>query len=259
MSKSDPVRRFRNAAFEKAAPRLAELAERARTLGRRMLTDVLELGEVLLEARGLIAHGHWLKWLDDLGLSEDMARHFMDVSEMSKSRKLRDFGQQTPLSALYILARKSTSEETRDAVFARCEAGEKVSLAEVQATVMGEVHVKTTYTDHGIVSPAGAVTTGEQRLEREEAASKQKLEDKVASLMSSIHAPMPRGSELVQMKVRWDLVPVHHYIDLMTVNAANRLTGNGPLTAFEQIIRLLPVLTDNEWRELARIIHERGA
>ena len=87
---SDPVARIRNDAFEKAAPKLAELAARARTLGRRMVADVLELGEILLEARSLIGRGHWLKWLDDLGLSEDMARRFMDVSEMSKSRNLRD-------------------------------------------------------------------------------------------------------------------------------------------------------------------------
>lgn len=63
-----------------------------------MVADVLELGEILLEARSLIGRGHWLKWLDDLGLSEDMARRFMDVSEMNKSRNLRDWGQQIPLS-----------------------------------------------------------------------------------------------------------------------------------------------------------------
>src|SRR4029077_7136350 len=33
------------------------------------------------------------------------------------------------------LARPSTSEETRDAVFARCEAGETVSLADVQRVI----------------------------------------------------------------------------------------------------------------------------
>ena len=136
MSSSNPVERIRNDAFEKAAPRLAELAVKARALGKRMLSDVLELGEIFLEARSLIAHGHWLRWLEnELGLSEDMARRFMDVSEMSKFRNLRDLGQQIPLSALYALARPSTSEETRDAVLALCEAGETVSLADVQVTI----------------------------------------------------------------------------------------------------------------------------
>lgn len=108
MSSDDPVTRIRNAALEKAAPRLAELAARARTVGRRMVADVLELGEILQEARSLIGYGHWRKWLEGLGLSEDMASRFMSVSEMAKLRNLRDLGQQIPMSALYALARPST-------------------------------------------------------------------------------------------------------------------------------------------------------
>ena len=89
-----------------------------------MVADVLELGEILLEARSLIGRGHWLKWLDDLGLSEDMARRFMDVSEMSQSRNLRDWGQQIPLSALYnsrdrAHQKKSVTRSSRDARRAR--------------------------------------------------------------------------------------------------------------------------------------------
>ncbi len=42
----------------------------------------------------------------------------------------------------------------------------------------------------------------------------------------------------------------------MTVSAARRLTGNGPLTPFEQVIRLLPVLMDEQWNKLPTIIRD---
>ena len=104
----------------------------------------------------------------------------------------------------------------------------------------------------GDVISLGRPSPIEQRRERESAAIKQKLENKMATVASLLRGddPMPTGSQLVQMKVRFDLIGVHHYIDLMTESAARRLTGNGPLTPFEQIIRLLPVLTDEERNRL---------
>jgi hypothetical protein len=151
----NPVTRIRAEAFEKAAPRLAELADRARTLGKRMLSDVLELGDILAEGRSLIAHGHWLEWLKGLGLSEDMARRFIDVWELSKSRNLRGLESQIPLSAIYILARPGTPEESRAAVFARLDAGEKLSLSAVTREV-APVSVRIVSRTERIATPAAA-------------------------------------------------------------------------------------------------------
>lgn len=105
MSKSDPV--------YPASPELAEHAEAIRRLGKRILSDVVEIGERLTKARALIAHGTWLRWLEgELRWSDETARRFTDVYEMSKNHNLWDL--RIPVSALYALAR--ASEEIRDAV-----------------------------------------------------------------------------------------------------------------------------------------------
>ncbi len=79
MTTSDPVKRVRNDAFEKAAPELAQHAEAIRALGRRALSDVVEIGERLAKAKQLIGHGHWLAWLKaEFGWTDETARRFMD-------------------------------------------------------------------------------------------------------------------------------------------------------------------------------------
>jgi hypothetical protein len=208
---SNPVTRIRNTAFAKAKPRLDELAAEVRKLGKRMLDDVLRTGEILLEARSLIGHGHWLKRLAELGLSDDMAGRFMDVSEMSKSRNLRDSGLQLPISAFYILAQPSTPEEARDAVFARSEASDSPSLADV----------------------------------KREIALKKKLE----------RGPLPTP-KWAYMQIRADLASVHYAIDNMT--RPERLIEGGPLTAFESVLKLLPLFSDDEWTKLETIVRERS-
>ena len=166
MTTSDPVKRVRNDAFEKAAPELAQHAEAIRALGRRALSDVVEIGERLAKAKQLIGHGHWLAWLKaEFGWTDETARRFMDVFELGKSRNL--WNLDLPISALYLLAKRSTSEETRNAIFARCEAGERVSLAAVRERIAEDkpeariVRVPVEYTTHNIVVPPGAVVTEE--------------------------------------------------------------------------------------------------
>ena len=79
MSKSDPV--------YPASPELAEHAEAIRRLGKRILSDVVEIGERLTKARALIAHGTWLRWLEgELRWSDETARRFIKRTFM-KCRK----------------------------------------------------------------------------------------------------------------------------------------------------------------------------
>ncbi len=131
---NDPVARIRNEALEKAAPELAEHAEAIRKLGKRVLSDVIEIGERLSKARPLIAHGHWLRWLEDeFGWSDETARRFMSVFEMNKIHKLWD--SELPISALYQLAAPQTSPEVRDDIIERSKKGERLSLADVKETI----------------------------------------------------------------------------------------------------------------------------
>jgi hypothetical protein len=163
MSSCNPVTRLRANVLKEAAPRLAELADKAKTLGRRLLDDVIELGAVLAEARSISGHGNWLKWLEDLGLSADTAQRFMDVSEFSKSRNLRKLELLIPLSAIYILARQSTPEGARDAVFTRLDAGEKVSVTDVRRAVT----VRVTHRTDRIVVPYRVTNDAPEAGERE--------------------------------------------------------------------------------------------
>ena len=132
MSSDDPVARIRDAALEKAAPELIEHAEAIRRLGKRILGDVIEIGERLAKARRLVGPGHWLAWLKtEFGWSDETARRFMDVYETSRSHNLWDL--QVPVSALYDLAR--APKEIRDDVIAQCSDGERRMLADVRRVI----------------------------------------------------------------------------------------------------------------------------
>jgi hypothetical protein len=55
-------------------PIVAEHAEAIRSLGRRVVADVIEIGRRLTECKKLLGHGNWLPWLDrEFGWSEDTA------------------------------------------------------------------------------------------------------------------------------------------------------------------------------------------
>ena len=43
---------------------LAKHAEAIRLLGKRVVGDVIEIGERLTECKRVAGHGHWLPWLD---------------------------------------------------------------------------------------------------------------------------------------------------------------------------------------------------
>jgi Protein of unknown function (DUF3102) len=113
---------------------LAEHAAVIRALGKRVIQDIVEIGNRLTEAKTIAGHGNWLPWLEtEFGWKDDTALHFMQVSELAKSRNLRDFN--VPISGLYLLAAPSTPEEARTEVIERAEKGERLSLAEVQRLI----------------------------------------------------------------------------------------------------------------------------
>ena len=168
MSKSNPVDRIRADAFEKARPELAEHAEAIRALGKRVLSDVLEIGERLVKARALIAHGDWLRWIEDeFGWSDQTARNFMNVADLAKCQTVLNLD--LPLGALYLLARPSTPEEVRAEIIERSNGGEIVTAAEVRERIAASfrtvdtppvrmVTVQTVYETHEIRSPVPNVT-----------------------------------------------------------------------------------------------------
>jgi hypothetical protein len=117
-----------------ASDALAEHAAAIRQLGKRVVTDVIEIGERLTACRELCGYGHWLPWLDrEFRWSEQTALNFMRVAELHKSKTVLDLD--LPVRALYLLAAPSTPETARDEIIERAKT-RPVSVADVRETIV---------------------------------------------------------------------------------------------------------------------------
>src|SRR3954451_11168299 len=101
----------------------AEHAEAIRVLGRRVVGDIIEIGNRLIAVKGHLAHGEWLPWLDrEVGWEERTARRFMSVSEaFNKSDIVSDLP--IDASALYLLAAPSVPQVVREQAVEKAEKG----------------------------------------------------------------------------------------------------------------------------------------
>jgi hypothetical protein len=127
-------------------PALAEHAAEIRRLGQRAFADLIEIGRRLTEAKAIVGHGHFGRWIaqefGEFGWSDRTARRFMSVYEMSlKSDTVSDL--KLPMRELYLLAAPSTPEEARTEILERAAAGEQVSGAEVRKTIARAKREKT--------------------------------------------------------------------------------------------------------------------
>jgi hypothetical protein len=113
---------------------LAEHAAEIRRLGKRVITDVIEIGERLTKCRRIAGHGNWLPWLDrEFGWTEQTALNFMRVAELNKSKTVLDLD--LPVKALYLLAAPSTPEPAKTEIIERAKAGEALRVIEVKRVV----------------------------------------------------------------------------------------------------------------------------
>ena len=108
---------------------LAEHAEAIRTIGKRAVDDIIEIGRRLIKAKALCGHGKWLPWLErEFGWTDKTAQRFMSVAD--KSDKLSNL--EVPISGLYMLARRDTPPEVVEAVAERTARGETTKVVDVQ-------------------------------------------------------------------------------------------------------------------------------
>jgi hypothetical protein len=113
---------------------LTKHAEAIRSLGKRVVADVIKIGEHLTEAKEICGHGNWLPWLDrEFAWKERSARNFMRVFELSKSATVADLD--IPVRALYLLAAPSTPTPVVEKVIERAKAGEKIGVTEVKDAI----------------------------------------------------------------------------------------------------------------------------
>jgi DUF3102 family protein len=114
---------------------LAEHAAEIRSLGKRVIGDVIEIGGLLTDAKRIAGHGNWLPWLKrEFGWSEDTAERFIQCHTMADQfPQLAEFS--LPVSGLYLLAKPNTPDEAHAEVIERAEQGERLSVRDVQAIV----------------------------------------------------------------------------------------------------------------------------
>src|SRR5262245_14339492 len=114
---------------------LAEHADAIRQLGKRMVADVIEIGDRLSECKRICRHGKWLAWLErEFGWRVDTANRFIQLRKLSNQiPQVAEFD--LPLSGLYLLAAPSTPDEARNEIIKRAEAGEPVGVSDIKETV----------------------------------------------------------------------------------------------------------------------------
>jgi hypothetical protein len=101
---------------------LARHATEIRRLGKQVVSDVIEIGRLLVESKELVGHGDWLSWLErEFQWTDDTALNYMRVHELAKNRNFRDLSH-IPLSGLYLLAAPSTPEVAKLEATSRAEA-----------------------------------------------------------------------------------------------------------------------------------------
>jgi hypothetical protein len=119
--------------ISRAEPGLAEHAAAIRALGKQTVENIIEIGRRLSECKRICGHGNWLPWLDrEFGWSDQTARNFMRVAELSKSKTVLNLD--LPVKALYQLAAPSTPKEARDTIIERAKSA-PVPVAEVKRII----------------------------------------------------------------------------------------------------------------------------
>lgn len=103
--------------------------------GRRMATNVMQIGQRLNEVKKLLEHGQFTDWCQaEFGMNIRTAQRMMSVAETmgSKSDNLSYLGS----SVLYLLAADSTPEAVREAVIEEAvSTGTAPSVAEVKKAI----------------------------------------------------------------------------------------------------------------------------
>jgi Protein of unknown function (DUF3102) len=119
------------------ADRLQENANAIRELGKKTIEQVIEIGRRLTEVKDdLLEHGEFGPWLGrEFGWTERTAQNFMRVYKLSQSNPKRISDLNLPLAGIYLLARPSTSDEVRNEVLERAEAGEQISVATIKEAI----------------------------------------------------------------------------------------------------------------------------
>lgn len=105
-----------------------------KALMKRAASDIVEIGQKLIEVKARLGHGNFGGWLEaEFDWKERTARNFMTVAEQFKSANFADL--QIAPSALYLLAAPSTPETARVEAIARAEEGESITYSRARELI----------------------------------------------------------------------------------------------------------------------------
>jgi hypothetical protein len=109
---------------------LARHAAEIRRLGKQVVSDVIEIGRLLVESKKLAGHGNWLPWLEkEFGWTDKTAENIMNVARFSADKIETVSNLNLPMRGLYLLATPSTPETAKLEVISRAEAGHHHHIA----------------------------------------------------------------------------------------------------------------------------------
>ena len=121
----DPVLR-------RAVKKIRRLKKSAASHGKAFLADIVKIGKELSANKDRVGHGYWLAWLHkNFDWSGETATNYMNLAELSKTPEFQSL-QNSPTEALYFLARRTMSSETRADIAQRVDAGELPTLDEIR-------------------------------------------------------------------------------------------------------------------------------
>lgn len=105
-----------------------------KALMKRAASDIIEIGQKLIEVKARLGHGNFGGWLGaEFEWTHQTAIRFMQVGETFKNNNLLNLN--VAPSALYLLAAPSTPEGARREAIARAEEGETITYSKAQDIV----------------------------------------------------------------------------------------------------------------------------
>lgn len=105
-----------------------------KTLIRRSVQDIIDIGTKLIEVKDQLGHGEFGKWLSaEFNWNERTARRFMSVADAFKTDTVSDL--KIGAKALYLLAAPSTPDEAREEALEIAKSGETITYTTAKAIV----------------------------------------------------------------------------------------------------------------------------
>jgi hypothetical protein len=229
-----------------ADPILAAHANAIRALGKRVIADVIEIGQRLTECRRIKKEdGEWRAWLDDeLRWSPQTAGRFIQLHQLSLTHSNLEH-LELPVSGLYALAAPSTPEAARDAVLERAATGEKLTTAQITETI-----------DTAKRKPAAVTAAANRAEQRSRTAAPSGASAATARKRTGAHAPVAKqptekaraptaGEAVGRLRDQIDAAvacaigvsPMQPIIDAIFDIAASLAEHNGDVKLFVQHVR----------------------